>query len=557
MLRRALICVCALAATAHANPPQVQIRAHTQIVIDHVRLMSEGHAEVIGRLVDKVTGDGISGQTVLLDVLGQAIPLSTQPDGTFMMQIELPPGPQHFDLKFPGSALLDPSDLAQDVDPARAQVTLQITPTEAEGGVDLLVTASADDAPATVPIDLAVGGVNDHDLAHVVHTQSGTPFHLTRKLAGGPGPHRVRASFAGDDAKQGAFAEITIELSSATTTEMTLDNPRVAYEDDVVVHGKVTDEDGKPVGRAAVALTADEHRLAQGATAEDGTFKLKVEAEILGKDDHTLQVQADPPKSYMKTSRSPPAVVTIAPPQPVPVSYTMAAFLATAAAAGGFLLARGKPWKRLKWVRRQQPAGATPDELAADPAGGLVLAKPGLAATLRRAMDEGFSGSVRDTVRSRPVPGAIVHLTLGDEERSVTADENGAFGFELLAPGEWRAAVSASGHVTEKFGVTIPHRGELRGVRVDLVPVRERVFQLYRRAAEPVLPEPRLWGIWSPRQIVDHVRAKRPSPALADLTDHVEEVYFSPRVAAETVLPHTSERVDRAIRERVAKANTV
>ena len=98
---------------------------------------------------------------------------------------------------------------------------------------------------------------------------------------------------------------------------------------------------------------------------------------------------------------------------------------------------------------------------------------------------------------------------------------------EKLDTGEWRAEVAAPGHVTEQFSVTIPHRGELRGVRVDLVPVRERVFQLYRRAAEPVLPEARLWGIWSPRQIVDHVRSKRPSPALADLTDFVEEVYFS------------------------------
>jgi hypothetical protein len=77
------------------------------------------------------------------------------------------------------------------------------------------------------------------------------------------------------------------------------------------------------------------------------------------------------------------------------------------------------------------------------------------------------------------------------------------------------------------------------------------VFQLYRRAAEPVLPEAKLWGIWSPRQIVDHVRTKKQSPALADLTDFVEEVYFSPRIAAETILPGASERVDRAVRERL------
>src|SRR4051812_17191286 len=102
--------------------------------------------------------------------------------------------------------------------------------------------------------------------------------------------------------------------------------------------------------------------------------------------------------------------------------------------------------------------------------------------------------------------------------------------------------------------LTIPHRGELRGVRVDLVPVRERVFQLYRRAAEPLLPEPRLWGVWSPRQIVDHVRAKRPSPALAALTDFVEELYFSPRLAPEAVLATANEHVERAVKERTGLA---
>jgi hypothetical protein len=56
--------------------------------------------------------------------------------------------------------------------------------------------------------------------------------------------------------------------------------------------------------------------------------------------------------------------------------------------------------------------------------------------------------------------------------------------------------------------------------------------------------------VWSPRQIVDHVRARRPSPALAELTDFVEEVYFSPRLAAETILPGASEKVERAIHER-------
>src|SRR5262249_16651734 len=187
--------------------------------------------------------------------------------------------------------------------------------------------------------------------------------------------------------------------------------------------------------------------------------------------------------------------------------------------------------------------------------GGLVIAKPGVMSTLRRPNDDGISGAVRDTVRGRPIADATVRIIYSEaNSRSIETASDGTFVIEKLMSGEHQLEAPAAGHVTERFTVTIPHRGELRGVRIDLVPVRERVFQLYRRAAEPVLPEARLWGIWSPRQIVDHVRTKRPSPALAELTDFVEEVYFSNRQHAETVLPHASERVDRAIRERARPA---
>ena len=120
---------------------------------------------------------------------------------------------------------------------------------------------------------------------------------------------------------------------------------------------------------------------------------------------------------------------------------------------------------------------------------------------------------------------------------------------------DWKAKVRAAGHVSERFTMTVPHRGELRGVRVDLVPVREQVFSLYKVAAQPQLPEARLWGVWSPRQIVDHVRRQRPSPALAELTDFVEEAYFSARVPDEDVLPLAQGHVDRAVRERARVAS--
>jgi hypothetical protein len=542
------------AATAVAAPWQVEIRAQTKLVLDKVRLVQDDRAEIDGHLLDNLTGDGISGQAVAIKLGAATVNATTAPDGRFHAKIAVGSGAQLVELAYTGTSLLSPAQLSQVTDPSRAQVTLTIDLQEAPGGITVSVRAMADDQPVRLPVALSAGAPTDDRLAPLASVQTDAPFLLTRKAAGGPGIRRIRAAFAGDDLRQEASAEKTVELSAASTTTMALSSPRIAFEDDLGVTGKVSDEDGHPIGHAAVTLASGDRRLAQGATSDDGAFRFRVEGKVLGQGQWGLQVQADPGKPSIKPSRSAPAIVRVSDPQPVPVSYTIAAFLATACAAGGFFMARAKPWRRL---RRPAPPAEAPANAAQDDQvqGGLVIAKPSLVSTLRRANDDAFSGAVRDTVRGRPVADAVVRLRLQAAEREVRTGPDGNFAFEALAIGEWLAEVAAPGHVTETFVVSIPHRGELRGVRVDLVPVRERVFQLYRRAAEPVLPEPRLWGVWSPRQIVDHVRSKRPTPALADLTSFVEEIYFSARVAEETVLPAASEQVDRAIRERARAAS--
>lgn len=549
----AVLLLCA--ATAQAAP-QVEIRAKTQLSFGHVRLRDNGVVEVSGQLVDKLTGEGIPNQKVFITVGAQTTWAFTAQDGSFQVNVAGDPGPQQVTLAYKGgsNARIEPADpLTITTDPAKAQVDLAIVKI-ADG--KFRVNGLTDDGPTQVPIDIDIATPGKDDWKAVLHTTSNADFALSRGAVGGPGLHRIRATFAGDDARQKATTESTIEWTSATTTTISLSNHRIAYEDKLAIAGKVTDEDGKPVPHAAVTLMSGDRRLAQGATNDDGSYSFGVEAQIIagpagpetGERQFGLQVSADPGQSFVKASKSPPEILGIRAPQPVPVSYTIAAFLATVLAAGGFFAARGKLWLRFR--RPAPPAEVPSAEGEVEQAqGGLVVAKPGIIPTLRRPNDDTFSGVVRDTVRGRPIADAVVRVG----EAVVATGADGSFLLEKLPAGELRAEVSAPGHVTEAFAVTIPHRGELRGVRVDLVPVRERVFQLYRRAAEPVLPEARLWGIWSPRQIVDHVRSKRPTPALADLTDFVEEIYFSPRVAAESLLPQASDRVDRAIQERARR----
>lgn len=542
------------------SAPTIDIRARTQLQLESVKLRDRGVAEVSGQLLDHLTGDGLAGETVYITINGETVSASTQPDGSFRALIDVPIGPTKVELAFRGGALLDPAKHETVTDPSREQVQLSILvdPEDVVEGSDenrrvvgVKLTVNALDK-AKLPVRIEVGNATDVALEELRTIETGTIFTLLRKDAGGPGSKRVRATFAGDATRQAATTEVTLELKGGTRTSMAVSTTELAYEDDLVVSGTVTDDDGAAMSRVAVTLVSGDRRLAQGATNDKGAYRFEVEGEIIGQGQFAVQVQSDIGIAYLKPSRSEPAIIRVAAPQPVPVSYTIAAFIATGLAAGGFFLARSKPWNKLRRSKQAAdiPANEGPAEIMD---GGLVTNKPSVISTLRRPQDDGFSGVVRDTVRSRPVPEAVVTLTLGDIERSVRTAADGSFTIEKLGVGEWRADVAAPGHVTERFGVSIPHRGELRGVRVDLVPVRERVFQLYRHAAEPVLPEPRLWGIWSPRQIVDHVKSKARSPAMSELTDFIEEVYFSSRLAAEALLPGAKERVERAIKERTIK----
>ena len=102
---------------------------------------------------------------------------------------------------------------------------------------------------------------------------------------------------------------------------MALSSTSLAYEDDLVVTGRVIDDDKKPVARAAVTLKSGDRRLAQGATNDDGRYRFEVEAEIIGQGGAIgIQVDADPGASSSGRATPIRVVIRIAAPQPVPVS---------------------------------------------------------------------------------------------------------------------------------------------------------------------------------------------------------------------------------------------
>jgi len=529
-----------------AAPPTVAIRARADLTLGSVRRTADGQVRIHGELHDHASGAGLGGQTVQISLGGVTAEAITRPDGSFDVEVAAGAGSVEVALAFPGGDGIDAARTEPaTVDPSKATVDMTVSTSVTPQGVLVTVVTTSDGAPLAVPVTVRISPTDKDEPHKDVAMRSGQPTLIRRVDALGAGSRRLTARFAGDTSHAAATTAVVIELASDTTTSVEAPET-AAYDATIRLRGRVLDADGAGVGKVTVTAAGDDkRRLGSATTGADGKFRIDVEASLLGTGRHGLVLTAEPREAWLRGSQSPVVVITVGAPRPAPVAITIAAFAATVLTALGFVWARR---------RRERRAAAAPEapRVDAPPRGGLDVARPSLVSTLRRASDHGFAGAVRDSVRTRPLAEATVNLALGADARTTLSGPDGRFAFEALPAGEWTATVRAAGHVSERFAVTIPHRGELRGARVDLVPVRERAFAIYRSAALPLLPRPELWGIWSPRQIVDHVRAWRSPPALAALTAQIEEIYFSGRVPDEDVLPSVEANAAAAIAERAA-----
>ncbi len=548
-------------ASAEAGP-SVQVRARTAITLEPIR-RAQGRLVIRGRIHERGSDQPVAfagGTTVAISLDDRTEQALVGEEGRFGTWFATHGGRHRLSIEFSGDDQFDASAFTlPELDVAKQPLALSLRIPEqhrrARGPLLIQVQASGEFEPARVTVSIHVGGAEQDELPllgqFTTNGQGRAPLVLPVVRLSGPGPKLVRATFAGDDTFDPASVEASFLVSSATRLGFVSDEAEVRFEGRVRGSGRLVDDLGAPLTGQAISLVAD----VQGArrvlddtlTGADGEFSLDAPASELGAGKHTVQAVFESARSYLETSRSPPVRIAVAERRPVPVGYSLAAFAATAMSIVAFVALRTRPWTR--WIKRLRGASAGPragasDERDAAPHTGLSLARPGLVSTLRRPYDRGFTGRVADAVTGEPIAEARVELG----ESGVLTGADGRFELEELPDGEHRAQVSCDGYVTEGFAVMIPHRGELRDARVDLLPVRERIFQLYRDVAEPLMPRPDLWGVWTPRQIFEHVRKTHPARALAELTDYVEEKYFSARVPAEAELPQAAARV-AAVRE--------
>ncbi len=530
----------------------VTVKARTVIKLDPVRRVPGG-IEVRGVVTDTGLRAPVQWATLNVQLDDRRDWTNTDDEGEFSILFPVTEGVHDLRVNYAGDrtyAAADAELLGFDVTKQPIALTLRV-PRELETSAEALevvVRARTETDPVAVDVGLYVGEAGKKSARMVGRVTTDDKGRGTTSIPvselGDAGRKRIEARFAGSDAYDVAVATAEVLLATETTLELSLSHRTIKFEDKLKASGLLLDEAGKPIAGASIGLLAGKRRVADALTNDAGRFTLSVEGSELGQGKTNVQAVFASPESFRKSSRSTPVAVTVRDPQPVPMGYTIAAFAATASAVVLFVLLRTRPWESLLAKLRRgdadiddgtsdKPRPSTIEDLHT----GLVQARPSLVSTLRRAQDFGFSGILRDAVTGRPLAGAELVLVCDHQpERRSETGPDGRFDADALTPGVWTAVASCRAYVTERFDVTIPHRGELRGARIDLMPVRERIFRIYRDAALPMLPDPEQWGIWTPRELFAYVRDQRPAAALAALTDFVEENYFSQRLPEEDIL---------------------
>jgi hypothetical protein len=545
----ALIAILAGPASSIWAAPTIDVRARTRIVIDDIARTHAG-VHVRGTLLDASTGAGVAAHDVLVRGEDRELRVTTNASGRFDAVVALSQGSHELGVSFTGDTIYDASASdSRRVDVGKAPLTLALHgPPELDTtakDIEISVEAAAPGGPESVPVTLRAGDATG-ELRQVGRLTTGADgigkLVIARDKLGKPGEKRLVARFAGDDVLDEATAEATFVLFTATQL-VDLKSPvdPVRYEDDVDVAGRLVDAQRQPVTGVVVGLVRGGKHDTDAVTGNDGGFRLRVSASDLGPGPATFTVDFASTQPWRRGTKSGPITVEVMLAQPAPLAPALLAFLVTALAVLAFVLGRTTRWRALFRWRRPLVVPAAVPEVDAAPAPGLVLARPGIMSSFRRAHDHVFSGRVVDVTRGVAVAGA--RLAIG--ETALVSDADGGFSVELL-PGSWRVEVRAPGYMTCVVNVTAPHHGELRGARVDLLPVRERVFAVYREVAARLLPSPDLWGIWTPREILDHTQRKRGVPALAEFTSSVEEICFSERVPDEAVVDAVQTRAGAA-----------
>lgn len=520
--------VLAVTAPAPAGAYPIVVRAGSRL---ELAMRHEGTRMAIdGRLL-RDDGEPISGARVLLTVgPAQAATVLTDASGRFGWAAELAFGQYDVVASFAGRGEVDGSSEQRRFDFGRADVSLDLAlPARidrARQSVEIEVRADSESGAGNLEVILS--DREGRPLARAVTNRAGLARLLVQpRTLGSPGPVRLEVRST-PDMLRGAGHDVgdTI-LVSQSRLALGPVAPEVAADGEIVVVGSLRDEE-HPIARGAIEVQVGRSAAVRTSTDERGLFQATVSFEGLPRGELELGVAYRPDADWRQPATVGPLRIEHLAPTPLPVWLLLVPVGVTAVAL--VLVLRSARDRRSAAARRARGIRAP-----ARVQGGLSASRvtESRLRASRRPPDPEIAGRVLDATTRKGIGGAVVSVAFAGEMRDFVCDGSGRFATGPLPAGDANVTVAADAYLPESFAARLPHAGELRDVRVELVPVRQRVLEIYRDAALRVLPERDLWGFWTPRELLRFVKKRQEArqPPLAPLTDLFEEVYYAGRAA--------------------------
>jgi hypothetical protein len=579
------VCLTVLASSAPAAAPVLDVRARLRI--DITRAGRLGESVVIQGTVKDDAGVPLADRLVRLRLVDPERP-TAPPLAVVARTAET----GRFEVQRPVGALPEtrwrlvadvegdphyaaPPPVERTIDLRRRAVTLTVgapaSITLATRAIRLQVTlgddASADDELAPrAPVSLFVGGGR---VAEVTLDATGRGEVTASLPAGLREGERlaVEARYPGDSMRAPAEGRAEVRVTATTRLSLELTGDELPRDARVTATALLLDERGPIAGEPVSLVEASANGelddaappLAVGVTGPDGRARLELVGRRLALGAHFVEARYQPTTQARAPSRSGLVALTIVAPRGrALLSYGIPLALVVGVLAARFVRDRraraaGEEPRRRRATRREHDA-------ALSGGGTLVEGRPTLLAALRAANDVGVAGRVEDARTGAPLAGArVVVVDATGARRELEADRDGRFAVEGLAPGPLALTVDARAFVPEEIARELPHRGELRGLVVRLVPIKERVFAAWRALALPLLPNPAQAATLTPRELLAIARRRfllvGDDGALASLTALVEEACFGPR-APDLAMLAEAERRCASARSELAPASS-
>jgi hypothetical protein len=507
--------------------PRVDVRGRAKLQIVSI-VQSRAGSQIHGRLTDATMENGLARRQIVLQVelthRLRRFTTWTRRNGRFSALLPLPSGVFMLTPSFAGDRwyqktslkprLVDTTKLSVHI---RARATSELS--AANKTQPFSVTTIVGGAPGPLTVDIHLEG------RRIDHFRTNADGHanlaIDTALISPPGRRKLTFRFAGDRTHNPASTTLDVLLRAPVYLTLTAAKPKVAASGQIELFGTIRDHRG-PLANAPISLQAMSRHIEGMISDKKGRFAVSVDAAVFPPGPLDIRASYSPPVLWQLAARSKPVSIEVLPPRPIPVRLYAIPTAISAILLLSFWLWRVRHLlpKRIKQrVTSQHDSVSKPVPEAAT--SGVRLAKP---RHIRR-QDFGISGSVWDGVDQRPIARATVQLVIEGQAHDVlTTSDSGGFEINELAAGEHTLTVATPGYVPETFAVQIPHRGNLRGFRVDLVAVRVRVLEQYRGAAMPRLARDTQWARVTPSELL----AQQPATAdFRELSRLLENTYWS------------------------------